>query len=171
MTYPIRLIVRDGSSVQIRLRSDALQKAPVSAALISASTGEKVRLHPQTYATIRPSVKTTRWVLAIGSMSYLDQAQREVLPAEVQLQPVYPNPARQSATIEYTLPRSEPVRLEVYDILGRRVAVLVDQVQKAGFHRLQWSGPGRDGALSSGMYFIQLSTSSATHVQKLAIVR
>ena len=171
ITYPIRLIVRDGSSVQIRLRSDALQKAPVSAALISASTGEKVRLHPQTYATIRPSVKTTRWVLAIGSMSYLDQAQREVLPAEVQLQPVYPNPARQSATIEYTLPRSEPVRLEVYDILGRRVAVLVDQMQKAGFHRLQWSGPGRDGALSSGMYFIQLSTSSATHVQKLAIVR
>ncbi|BBM69366.1 T9SS type A sorting domain-containing protein [Rhodothermus marinus] len=68
------------------------------------------------------------------------------------LEPLYPNPAVHRVTIAYTLPRVLPVRLEVYDLLGRRVAVVVDAVQPAGTHRM----PFELQSLASGRYVVRL---------------
>ncbi len=74
------------------------------------------------------------------------------LPAAAALTSNYPNPFTHTTTIEYALPVSGPVRLAVYDALGREVATLVDGVRQAGSHVAVFDGT----SLSSGVYLYRL---------------
>ncbi len=74
------------------------------------------------------------------------------LPSTATLTSNYPNPFTHATTIEYALPASGPVRLSVYDMLGREVAILVDGVQHAGKHAAVFDG----ASLPSGTYLYRL---------------
>ena len=74
------------------------------------------------------------------------------LPAAAALTSNYPNPFTHRTTIEYALPASGPVRLSVYDALGREVATLVDGVRQAGAHAAVFDGT----SLPSGVYLYRL---------------
>ncbi len=76
----------------------------------------------------------------------------EELPAAATLMSNYPNPFTHTTTIEYALPASGPVRLAVYDALGREVATLVDGVRQAGPHAAVFDGT----SLPSGVYLYRL---------------
>jgi Secretion system C-terminal sorting domain len=65
----------------------------------------------------------------------------------------YPNPFKPSTTIQYTLPTAVRVTLEVYDVLGRRVAELVNGHVAAGYHEMTFAGSD----LASGIYFYRLN--------------
>jgi hypothetical protein len=73
-------------------------------------------------------------------------------PTGFDLRQNYPNPFNGSTTIEYTLPASGQVMLSLYDIRGRRIAVLEEGMRTAGIHRLRWDTP-----LASGLYFYHLN--------------
>lgn len=90
----------------------------------------------------------------------------KVVPDEVTLTS-YPNPTAGQATLEYTLPKAKDVRLAVYDVLGRRVAVLEDGRKEAGRHRARLEA----GRLSSGVYFFRLQAEGRTRTKKLTVVR
>ena len=78
------------------------------------------------------------------------------------LLPAYPNPFEARAVLGYRLEAPGPVRLAVYDVLGRRVRVLHDGVRSAGEHRTAWDG--RDDAgrpVPAGLYFYRLETRDA----------
>jgi hypothetical protein len=77
------------------------------------------------------------------------------LRAESNLNQNYPNPFNPSTTIKYELPKSSMVRLNVYDILGREVSMLVNDRKNAGSYQVKFDGAG----LSSGVYFYRLSVS------------
>jgi hypothetical protein len=94
-----------------------------------------------------------------------DQVEK-VVPNEVTLTS-YPNPMREQATLEYTLPEAGQVRLNVYDMLGRRVATLEKGNKKAGRHRV----PLEKTALSSGVYFGRLKVGDQTRTHKITVVR
>jgi len=66
--------------------------------------------------------------------------------------PAYPNPFNPSTTIRYEVPTSSRVRIAVYDVLGREVAVLVDEVKQTGQHSVTWNADG----MASGMYYCRL---------------
>jgi flagellar hook assembly protein FlgD len=67
----------------------------------------------------------------------------------------YPNPFNPSTTIKYSLPIDAQVELKVFNILGQEVITLVDDVNKAGFHDIQWHGKNQVGnSIASGMYFV-----------------
>jgi hypothetical protein len=67
----------------------------------------------------------------------------------------YPNPFNPSTTIKYSLPIDAQVELKVFNILGQEVITLVDDVNKAGFHDIQWHGKNQVGnSVASGMYFV-----------------
>jgi flagellar hook assembly protein FlgD len=104
--------------------------------------------------------------LAVGSAAYVEGKEQEVVPDEVTLT-AYPNPISRQATLEYTLPEATDVRIAVYDVLGRRVAVLEDGRQKAGRHTARLDG----GRLASGVYFGRLETDGQTRTQKITVVR
>ena len=67
------------------------------------------------------------------------------LPARLHLGQNYPNPFNPSTIIPYQLPAATQVRLEVFNILGQRVATLVDGERPAGFHTATWNATDASG--------------------------
>ena len=94
-----------------------------------------------------------------------------VLPSEVGLGPNYPNPFNPSTLIPYQLATPSPVRLEVFNILGQRVATLVDEAQSAGSYVARWDGTdAAGGAAASGVYFYRLTVAGAHQTGKMVLV-
>ena len=94
-----------------------------------------------------------------------------VLPQEVGLGPNYPNPFNPSTLIPYQLAATSPVRLEVFNILGQRVATLVDEAQSAGSYVARWDGTdAAGGAAASGVYFYRLTVAGAHQTGKMVLV-
>ena len=89
------------------------------------------------------------------------------LPNRFALSQNYPNPFNPSTQILYTLTNSSKVRLTVFDLLGRQVAVLVDGVQSAGQHTVQFSGAG----FTSGVYFYKLENNSDVVTKKMLLLK
>lgn len=84
----------------------------------------------------------------------------------------WPNPSLGSTSISYALSRAGHARLELFDASGRRVAVLVDEVQAAGPQRAQWNGrDARGAAVKSGAYFARLRFAGAARQVKVLLVR
>jgi len=86
----------------------------------------------------------------------------------------FPNPFNPSTTIPFSLEREARVTLEIYDVVGTRVAVLVDEVRAAGSHEVLWNGAGDDGRPSpSGVYFARLRAGGGGYVgyQKLILLK
>jgi len=83
-----------------------------------------------------------------------------------------PNPFRSATRIAYVLPAEAPVRLTVYDIVGRRVAVLVDRNETAGGHEAMWDGRTDGGSRSApGIYFLRLQAGFETRTTKVLLER
>ena len=95
----------------------------------------------------------------------------EVAPNELVLRPNYPNPFQDATTIEYGIPRTTGVRIDVFNVLGQRVATLAQGEHEPGAHRVQWDGRSQGAALASGVYFVRLQTGTGTRVDRLTVVR
>ena len=91
----------------------------------------------------------------------------EPIPDAYALDQNYPNPFNPQTTITYDLPESVPVRLTIYDALGREVARLIDGVQPAGTHRAVWDA----GRLASGLYFYDLRAGDFRQVKTMILLR
>ncbi|MEO0855450.1 MAG: T9SS type A sorting domain-containing protein [Bacteroidota bacterium] len=89
------------------------------------------------------------------------------LPTEFALGGNYPNPFNPTTTIRYDLPTTEHVTLEVYDIAGRRVAVLFDGEQAPGFHEVRWDAR----AFASGVYLYRLQAGSFRATKRMVLMR
>lgn len=90
------------------------------------------------------------------------------IPAEFALKQNYPNPFNPSTMIRYDLPLSGAVELRVFDMLGREVAVLVDEPNKpAGKYSVAFNA----GSLSSGMYIYRLKAGSVVLIKKLTLIK
>ena len=140
--------------------------------LVNQAQGRSHDLRADSSVPLAPSSDTTRFRLLIGSAAFVEDTQEALAPDETELLPNYPNPFRRTTTIEYALEKRQEVRLSVYDVLGRRVQVLVNDTKRAGFHRLQWQGRGRDGRpVASGVYFARLVAGSTTETERLVVVR
>lgn len=93
-------------------------------------------------------------------------------PETLFLRQNYPNPFNATTRIEYELPEATMVRLDIFDVLGRRVRTLVDRLEPAGSHRVFWSGDGDNGQLlPSGVYFYELRAGSHTTSRRLVHAR
>jgi len=79
----------------------------------------------------------------------------------------YPNPFNPTTTIPYNLKNSGKVRLSVYDMMGKEVAVLVDGIMTAGSYSAEFSGSN----LSSGIYFCKLQTADNVMTTKMTLVK
>ena len=94
-----------------------------------------------------------------------------MLPSEVGLGQSYPNPFNPSTLIPYQLATPSPVRLEVFNILGQRVATLVDGQQGAGAYVARWDGTDAAGrAAASGVYFYRLTVDGGHWTGKMVLV-
>jgi hypothetical protein len=102
-----------------------------------------------------------------------DVAEAEVAPRPaLALHAGAPNPFRSSTTISYAVPERGKVSVRVYDIRGRSVRTLVDEVQAARFHTAIWDGRDDGGrAVDSGVYFIRLQAGDKTITKRSLLLR
>ncbi len=100
---------------------------------------------------------------------------RTGIPETFSLSQNYPNPFNPTTTIRYALPSSANVKLNVYDLLGREIATLVNEEQSAGWKEVEWNARqtngGQASAFSSGIYFYKLEVGSFAEVKKLILLK
>ena len=82
----------------------------------------------------------------------------------------YPNPGTESVRVAFTMPRQGPVRLDVVDLRGRRVAELLSGFRAAGQHSVRWNAsPG--SRMPAGVYFVRLTTPEGNAARKVLLTR
>jgi endonuclease/exonuclease/phosphatase family metal-dependent hydrolase len=89
------------------------------------------------------------------------------LPLTFALGQNYPNPFNPSTNIRYQVPQTGHVTIEVYDIVGRRVATLVNETRDAGFHVVAFDG----STLASGVYLYRMHVGEFVQTMKLMLVK
>lgn len=95
-----------------------------------------------------------------------------IQPTSFSLSQNYPNPFNSSTEIEFSLPRSGPVSLVIYDIQGREVRQLVDNNLEAGSHRIIWDGKDNSNEhVASGIYFYRLISDEATQTHRMTLLK
>jgi hypothetical protein len=95
----------------------------------------------------------------------------ETVPA-LELSGLSPNPFINETTIRYFLPNEGHVSIAVYDVAGRRVATLVDEVRQAGRHVASWDGlDSRRRKAASGVYFVRLRLEDREVSRKIVLTR
>jgi hypothetical protein len=103
-----------------------------------------------------------------GSLSYSNEVEVDVtLPGEFNLQQNYPNPFNPSTTISWQSPVSSWQTLKVYDMLGNKVATLVNEYRPAGKYEVKFDA----SRLSSGIYFYELQVGDFISVKKLLLMK
>jgi hypothetical protein len=107
-----------------------------------------------------------------GKYKYSDAVEisASALPEEFSLSQNYPNPFNPSTIISYQLPEAAHVTLKVYDMLGKEVATLVNQFQKAGSYNSTFS-INNSALSSSGIYIYRLKAGSFSSVKKMMLVK
>ena len=94
-----------------------------------------------------------------------------IRPQEIALGQNYPNPFNPSTIIPYQLASPSLVRLEVFNILGQRVATLVDGPQEAGVYRARWDGTDASGgAAAAGVYIYRLTVDGVHWTGKMVLL-
>jgi hypothetical protein len=89
------------------------------------------------------------------------------IPARVELSQNYPNPFNPSTVINYAVPKTGKVRLEVYDMLGKKVSTLVDERKTAGNYSVQFDATN----LASGIYIYRIVTTQKTVSKKMTLIK
>lgn len=84
-----------------------------------------------------------------------------------QLNANYPNPFNPTTSIRYQLKTTQMVTLEILNTLGQRIAILVDEIQPAGPHTVEWSAESMPG----GIYYYRLTSGQASQTRKMALVK
>ena len=90
-----------------------------------------------------------------------------VFSGEAQLAQNYPNPFNPATTIRFSLPEAMSVRVDVFDVLGRRVAVLADGLHPAGWNEVRFDA----GRLPSGQYLYRLQAGDTVVTRPMLLVR
>jgi hypothetical protein len=91
------------------------------------------------------------------------------LPISFELYQNYPNPFNPSTKISFNLLNDGNVNLTVYDILGRKVKVMLDENYRKGEHSIFFDSESIEGGISSGVYFYKLVTSGQSQIKKMVL--
>jgi hypothetical protein len=89
------------------------------------------------------------------------------LPRQTNLSQNYPNPFNAETIIEYRLPDRAHVNLDIYDVLGRHIAALVDSDQKSGTYRVRWNATDSP----SGVYFYRVRTADYSETRSMTLLK
>jgi hypothetical protein len=131
---------------------------------VTVSTGTKYYWHVRARNAGGPGAFSATWNFTTTLTSVSD---RSGIPNEFALTQNYPNPFNPSTVIEFALPRESFVTLEVYNLLGERVALLVEGKKSAGYYSESFNAQG----LASGLYLYRLNAGEFLHVRKLLLLK
>ncbi|MCP4550979.1 MAG: T9SS type A sorting domain-containing protein, partial [Bacteroidetes bacterium] len=100
---------------------------------------------------------------SIGSTTSINS---QIIPSNETFQ-VYPNPFNTNTTIQYTLQKSQDIKIKVFNIMGIEVAELVNGVVNSGTHKIDFNG----ASLASGQYLCKIETDEFIEMKKMIITK
>jgi hypothetical protein len=115
------------------------------------------------YKLVSVDIDGTRHEITLGGQSVWSVQ----LPFEYALDQNYPNPFNPVTTVQFSLEKPGKTVLEIYNVLGQKVATLVDGNLSAGAYRYQWNASG----MASGMYFYRLRSDNFVATKKMVLVK
>ena len=160
-----------GLVLSVSVGAESLLEGRVRLSSGQPAVGVQVRLFDLT--ALRRFVGTTtdetgHFALPLRALS---TARGTALPTDFALGQNYPNPFNPSTVIPYQLRVAGHVRLEVFNLLGQRLATLVDGVRSAGAHMAQWDATDAAGrAVGAGVYIYRLSSNDQTESRRMVLV-
>ena len=96
----------------------------------------------------------------------------QVIPEAFSLEQNYPNPFNPSTQIRFSLPVDAGVRITVYNVLGQRVATVLEDALHAGIHEVQWDGRNQFGqTASTGVYFYRIEAGSFVQTRRMVLIK
>ncbi|HRR10343.1 MAG TPA: carboxypeptidase regulatory-like domain-containing protein [Rhodothermales bacterium] len=107
------------------------------------------------------------FVLAPSDAS-VDREEENPLPDGLTIQQVYPNPFSNITTLRFSVSAPEKVQVSVYDLTGRRLQLVSDELRPAGSHEVQWQP---NANLPNGMYFFRIETGRMAQTGKMVLMR
>ena len=105
----------------------------------------------------------TTWQIGMSMIKLTDK----VIPEEISFSAAYPNPFNPVTMISFSLPAEMAAQVIVYDMLGRAISVLANDVYAKGYHELYWDA----SAQASGIYFVKMIAGDQTNIQKLMLIK
>ncbi len=113
--------------------------------------------------------------ILINSLQYTqtdaDDDDYAVLPRVFALEQNYPNPFNPETVISYSLDKPGQVELVIYNVVGQKVATLVDALESAGPHAVRWNAASGGQALASGVYFYRLTVDGSAMTRKMTLLK
>ena len=108
-----------------------------------------------------------------NSVSAVLSADEELgIPTEFALNQNYPNPFNPSTQIQYALPKETKVVISIYDLMGRKVRTLVNDVQNAGYKNVMWNATNDMGRLvSAGVYIYSIQAGDFIQNRKMVLMK
>lgn len=119
------------------------------------------------YLAFEEPVFAQNWFMFDGQQATGIEDSNQELPKEFVLHNNYPNPFNPSTQVSFEIPNNEHITLEVYDVLGRKVASIVNKSLTAGKHSFTFNADG----LPSGLYITRLSSGSKTFSKKMMLIK
>jgi len=99
--------------------------------------------------------------------TWIDENSGKTYPNKFNLSQNYPNPFNSRTIINYELPTTNEVDLAIYNLLGQRVATLVNERKRAGSYQVEWDASG----FSSGVYYYRIDAGEFVDVKKMILIR
>jgi hypothetical protein len=110
-------------------------------------------------------------VISIGDIPALAM-DMQAMPTAYSLSQNYPNPFNHRTQLQFTLPQDSQVRVEVMNVLGQPVKILVDGRMDAGTHRIVWDGSNNAGQeVVSGVYIVRMKGKGFTQTREMLFVK
>ena len=155
-----RLITYDDPS-SIELKCEYANTRELGGVMIWALGQDYINSQEELLEAIRP--------YTVG----VDSEHQTLAPQELlNLHPNYPNPFNPNTTISYTILESSSVKLEVFDIQGRKIVKLYDAKQNPGNYEVPWNGADMSGnSVSTGVYFARLHAGQSTKTIKMLFIK
>jgi len=191
--------VKVGDTVQLSVSIyGEVWNPPMPSVWVTSPSGEKLQItelsrtqtYPPTWSASIPTATMSEGmvyvdvseILGSGSIDYRAsfylqnetkvEPSPETMPRRFMLYQNQPNPFNPVTTIRFDLPKAEYVRLEIFDLQGRRVSRLLSGYLDAGAHSIWWDGLDERGRqMSSGVYYYRLHAGEFVEVKRMVLLR
>jgi hypothetical protein len=162
------LLIKNTTNKKANLIVNGIEKfAEYEIYLVDERLKKFYNLKIQNEIEISGNHQNNEFSLLIGNQNFIKTYKDNYTPKEFALYQNYPNPFNPNTFIRYQVPEKEHVYIKIYDVLGKLIKVLVDEIKVEGYYEVAFDG----SALSSGIYLYEFESGSTRSFKKMTLLK
>ena len=163
------------TTASIMMTSSSLLPEGHSIYLLDLDNGAPVMVSDSVFTlSLKESQVARRFRLIIGTEELALELSEDIplTPVEFDLEQNFPNPFRDRTNIIYHIDQNTSARIEIYDLVGRKIRTLVNRLHDMGTHSVIWDGQNdASQAVANGVYFYKLHTEHGVMTKKMMVLK